>query len=98
MKEMLEKSKASPEEHLKIEAANFVQVQIMRRFLNPDHGNEISEDEKHRREQVWIHEHAPAFRKLFNENIDEFLALYQKDKDALIDAVETLLEIGIDEG
>lgn len=86
------KKENSPE-HFESEVANYVQIGLVKRYLEKNLGEDYASNEKKSEcEARWVKEHAPIFRTIFNANKDEFLRMYKENKDALIGAVEEALE------
>lgn len=86
--------KISPEKHLEMEVANYVQAGIMKRFLKRELGKDFEKDEekKIKMEMIWIKDHAPKFRAIFDANKEAMIEAYKKDKKSVMDLMEKILD------
>lgn len=91
---MIEKpNKNSPEKHLEAEVANFLQIGLLRKFLEKKLGTDFEKSgRKTEMELVWIKEHAPTFRIIFSENKEALIDAYKKDMESVVDLMEKILE------
>lgn len=89
----METPKHETPEHFEAEVANYIQLGLLRRYLEKELGTDyVTHERKTELESKWIKEYAPKFRSLFNENKATFLQFYKENREGLIEEAEELLE------
>ncbi|GEM_PF-5703101 len=76
----------SPDRDLLVK--NFMQRELLKRYLRVKLGEDYADDEKrHAAESHWAEKTPDAFRKIFNEEKEEFLKAYESRDEAIIEAL-----------